>query len=445
MVKDDGTMKYIHYIIILSFIASTLFQIGARNNFFIEISFAAIILYTVTSIFKSGLPSFCLYKMFHLFSLFFFGIAPLLQFKANARTWGAKEFSDADYLATNVILLTLLFVFNIVYKNSNHIFRNKVRLKTIVAETRVFNISKYRTKILVVISLCCLVIIFQNNGFNIPRMLFRGIAGDTFEQGSQIAGLIISKFIRPMPLVIFIYYGLCTNTNTAYKIVFFILGILTQSPTSVSRLQAAALYIPLILFMVPFLRRGNNFTTVMVFGLLLIFPFLDNFRYFDASKEIRFGFNFDMFFEGHFDAHQMFMQVISSDIITYGYQLLGALFFYIPRAIWPSKPVGSGHFTAGEVGLSFPNISMPYLAEGYINFGIIGSILFAILMGFICKRFDVKYWEDQQNTTLRFRVQYLIFLGMLFFMMRGDLMSSTAYTMGMMASVYVVDKIAKTK
>ena len=445
MVKDDDTMKYIHYIIIISFIASTLLQLGERNNFVVEVSFAAIILYTVASIFKSGLPSFCLYKMFHLFCLFFFGIAPLLQFKSKIRLWNANAFSDTDYIITNVILLMLLFVFNVIYENTNSKFRQRISLKSTMSDTREFNISKWRTTILAVISLFCLFFIFQHNGFSIPRMLFRGIAGETFEQGNQIAGHFVSKFIRPMPIIIFLYYGMCNNSKTAYKILFLILGVLTQFPTSVARLQAAALYIPLVLFLIPILRKGNNFVTAMVLGLLAVFPFLNNFRFFDASNEIKFGLNFDMFYQGHFDAYQMFMQVVSSDIITYGYQLLGALFFYVPRAMWPSKPVGSGHFMAGEVGLSFPNISMPYLAEGYINFGIVGSILFAILMGFVTKRFDIKYWEDLQNTTLRFRVQYLILLGMLFFIMRGDLLSSTAYTMGIMTSVYFVDKVAKAK
>jgi hypothetical protein len=89
-----------------------------------------------------------------------------------------------------------------------------------------------------------------------------------------------------------------------------------------------------------------------------------------------------MFNQGHFDSYQMFMRVISDDIITYGKQLLTTVLFFVPRALWPGKSVGSGHFVSGLSRLSFSNISMNFFGEGYINFGYFGIMLFILLIAY---------------------------------------------------------------
>ena len=61
-----------------------------------------------------------------------------------------------------------------------------------------------------------------------------------------------------------------------------------------------------------------------------------------------------------------------------GKQLLGAMLFFIPRSIWPSKPIGSGATIAIYQRQSFKNISCPIIGEAIINFGIIGVIIFAV-------------------------------------------------------------------
>ena len=54
--------------------------------------------------------------------------------------------------------------------------------------------------------------------------------------------------------------------------------------------------------------------------------------------------------------------------------------------------------------------------------------------------FWVKYQGDYRNT---FSLYYFYFLSMMFFFMRGDLMSGTAYTVGILFVSTVIQKILK--
>jgi len=98
--------------------------------------------------------------------------------------------------------------------------------------------------------------------------------------------------------------------------------------------------------------------------------------------------------------------------ITYGRQLVGALLFFVPRSIWPNKPVGSGHFVAENMLMTrysfwFTNISMPFPGEGYINFGILGIILFAFILALVSKITDNWY---QYNGLRLFFSLYVCFI-----------------------------------
>jgi hypothetical protein len=122
------------------------------------------------------------------------------------------------------------------------------------------------------------------------------------------------------------------------------------------------------------------------------------------------------------------------------------LFFWIPRSFWPTKPIGSGAFLAEEQGFFFTNVSCNYFAEGYINFGIIGIFIFIIVLSFVTAKLDKMYWTICVNSRNNyFNVIYCVLLGMIFFMLRGDLMSSFAYSIGFLFSIWLVYKVASFK
>ncbi len=79
---------------------------------------------------------------------------------------------------------------------------------------------------------------------------------------------------------------------------------------------------------------------------------------------------------------------------------------------------------------------MPLPAEGYINFGILGIILFAFILALVSKITDNWY---QHNDLRLFFSLYVCFH--MIFMLRGDLMSSFAYLVGNLLAIFLVPLI----
>jgi hypothetical protein len=125
-------------------------------------------------------------------------------------------------------------------------------------------------------------------------------------------------------------------------------------------------------------------STSLTAGVFTVFEFLDKFRYFsyESNKSFDFKINFNFLKKGHFDAYENFVRAIEIDFITYGDQLQGALLFFVPRFLWKDKPIGSGAALAEKSNYNFGGISMPFIGEGYVNFGTIGSFLFMLLLMF---------------------------------------------------------------
>lgn len=111
-----------------------------------------------------------------------------------------------------------------------------------------------------------------------------------------------------------------------------------------------------------------------------------------------------------------------------------------------SKPMGSGFYVAETTHLSFNNISMPYFGEGYINWGYLGVVLFAIVLAYVLAKLDKKYWTytHYQGKTIN-KIKYFMLLGLLMFILRGDLLSSFAYTIGYMVSFEITKRIVQGK
>ena len=138
--------------------------------------------------------------------------------------------------------------------------------------------------------------------------------------------------------------------------------------------------------------------------------------------------------EGHFDAYSMLIQTlryVKIHGIEWGRQLLGNVLFFIPRKFWENKPVGSGYTIMESLGRQFKNVSEPLLAEGYINFSIVGLLVFGFLLGMVSKMLDEFFWKNAGNenndTYTYLDIIYPFGMMFLFFIMRGDMLSSISY------------------
>jgi hypothetical protein len=100
--------------------------------------------------------------------------------------------------------------------------------------------------------------------------------------------------------------------------------------------------------------------------------------------------------EGAFDVDAQLAVVVESfpDTIAYQYgaSLVPLVFGWVPRGLWPDKPYPFGLFMNYLGGEDLTNRSASIAAglagEGYGNFGLLGVIMWAGLMGLLCRRGD---------------------------------------------------------
>lgn len=407
------------------------YNYSSSQYLFVLINFIFTI-WVFLNIFSKKEYNFSLNSIFFIFHLFFFCIAPYFQYMENVTLWGGNEYTNFDYIfVTLIAFLTLIFYYLVYIFSISHLRKRKntdVNFK--------FKKPKVNPYILFAISFLSFFIYLASVDFDLIRLLIRGGEGieSTAESMSMSSYLILSKFIRPIPAAALLIFKIHQLKNKYINIGLWILFLLSNSPFGLARFAVAAFYIPILLLYFRGTQLKYHFSVIMIVSVLILFPFLNQFRYWGQS--ISLNFDYSIFLQGHFDSFQMFMRVITDNIITYGSQLLGVLLFFVPRSIWPNKPIGSGYFVAEESGLFFNNVSMNYFGEGFINFGFFGIILFALIIGYFNAFMDFKFWE--KPVTYRFRILYFVLIGMEFITLRGQLMSFFPIAVGYVASVYLV-------
>jgi hypothetical protein len=415
--------------------------VGFPDNIFFALTNFIIITLSFFLLFLSDRNMFSLCKTAYFFILVFFGFVPLNDYSNGYLYWGGRDISADSLILTNIVI-----IFGIVFFYIGQILSG---LKKI--EFQCLYINKHNHILLLIFYCIVGLFILDFHDYSFMQLLFRSSIDELlgFEQvvSGKIVNLVFDNFIRPMPVIIsfiFLIESRKNNINTMsfynkMKVLFiFLTSIVLVAPTSIPRFQAAVLYIPFIIYFTNLWVRPFTFQFTLLFGLFILFPFLDKFRVFDYNN-FTWSLDFKFLSHGHFDAYQNFARVIDLDITTWGNQLIGSLLFFVPRSVWDSKPIGSGAFVADIAGYDWNNISMPFIAEGYLNFGIFGVVLFMFSFGFTLSFIDKLSWFCyKKNINSLFFLFYSFCIGFVFFIMRGDLMSSFAYLCGFILAFFIL-------
>lgn len=358
------------------------------------------------------------YKIFYLFSLFFFGIAPMMQYENKESFFGARQLLKCEYLFQNLLIIFLLLGFHFLYKLFYNKFKFKInfRLQSKSVSNHYFFLISLLFLInkILVYPVFSLQIFFLRKGF--------AIIHDQSPAILQILSLLI--FILPL---LFCYHLLILwkNSLSLYRCTILLLLLFAGFPTTLSRTTLAILSVPLIFYMIPRLFKRNNFVYVFIAGFFYVFPFLDQFRRVTSLKKLEYSLNTSVFNTAHFDSYYNFGLILNDIPIQWGKQLLGVILFFVPRELWANKPIGSGALMAHKLNMTFDNLSANYFAEGYINFGYVGILIFLAIIAFVTAIVD-KYGSLVYKTQPAIFYFYLQFIFLLFYLLRGDLMSSFA-------------------
>ena len=418
----------------------------SRTSLTVYMTFLCNFILILYNLCKTNKIGYSLNEMIYLFFMIFMVIAPFLQYANNQFPWW-----DTHLINDNIVLNAniMIFLFIVIYE-----LTKKLPYKFRKNQKYIVNIKKLEN-ILFFLSIVAAIYIIANTGFT---NLFSRKTNNL--DLPQSLGLIVSTSVRSIPLITLMIYIRRYKEyrgNIKKKIQLLILLIiftLLFFPTGLSRYQVAVAYLAILCSIYPTFKSKYIFKYTIIIGILGIFPIINLFRNNTWDQVINLGMYVpnpvEEFLLGDFDSYSMLCRsIIYVKLMgmSYGNQLLGAILFFIPRSIWPSKAVGSGYLMAQDFGWTFRNVSCPYIAEGYLNWGILGIIVFAFVLGKLVNNLDFLFQKSIRLTSDRveyINLYYPIILGMLFFILRGDLLSSMAYTVGHtipIIFIYIIDKV----
>jgi hypothetical protein len=428
----------VHYcLLLLPYLAVLLAPYAPPVQWATGVSFLAITVCAAAGIINDPAP-YSINKIYWIFNLIFFGVIPTYQYRIQHMAW-EQHFRPETFLYANAVLLAGFAMYGIVrwmILKRNSASTNQPEVKP----DKRFIDNYYFTGNIVFI-LCCTALILV---YGLDNLWLRRMADSAALQMNSTVFLLLDKTLRGAV----IYFTLLTvwlyrrrYIGRAQLLWILLVCIVVNFPLAVPRYFVATLYLSLLLtagFRI--LKQRYFFSYALILLILIAFPLWSLTRLYlrDATallSDVQLVYK-DAVSYGDFDPYTSLCRTIvyvQANGITWGHQLLGVLLFFVPRTLWPGKPVGSGALVYEPIGVGFRNIASPYVAEGLINFGIIGVLFFKALLAFTAARYDRFY----QSRAADFRyaiIFYPVAMIMVFFVLRGDLLSSFAYLTGFFVS-----------
>ena len=409
------------------------------NDMAVIISFCVNYIIIMTNIFV-GINNLQINLIHWIFLLIFMNIAPFVQYVSDIVPWGGS-FDSYDYIFSNLLIFIWILSYIIGYRN----IRNK---EISICYSRELVLNNRTMIILLALSVFSSCYFIEKVGF--VNLMFRSTSHGIGYSPFDMIQAYVYRSIVFISLAASLLFGRKNFTTRIFKIIFFICLLIVSFPLGVPRFYAGAVYFALVLIF--FYKRVSRIKVIylFLFGIIFIFPLLNIARFLTVS---RFGFGnyelnvirYDMFFEGHYDAYSMLMRSLKYTMsynYCFGEQLMGSLLFFVPRNVWNSKPVASGSEIAHKLGMSFDNISCPIIGEGWLDFGVLGVVIYGLLFGYLLKQMDNRYLRlSKSDKKDMFLIIYFFLCGFIFFLMRGALLISVSFFSSFMFAYLIINKI----
>lgn len=401
---------------------------------------------------------------FVVFNLLFFVAAPLVQissimqkgFQGTGKHIQNLPFSEFGVFRANTYILIFILTFFISY-----LYLKKLKFNFKINKRIPYNNTPLVLVVLAVISLVIIATNFSTIVFQYKNDFYKEV-----EQTSLSSYLMVQKFLFFIPLAgLFISHYYLKDATKKTKNYFFVVGLLIcfllfvlilKNPLTEKRNALGPIYITLIYL---FYRKSldSNFKVIkfMFFSMVLLFPIVSIITHARVSlKEIVSKENFlaegaktmnieNAFNSLHYDAYPCFLATIDycdRNDITYGKQLVPVFFFFVPRSSWHDKPEVTGfkigNYLIDSYGFNFNNLANPYVSEAYINFGLFGIILFAIVLAMIFV-WQMRWIDSNDRLKSIFAFYFSIYL---IYFLRGDLANTYMLILSTFVAVVVFPK-----
>lgn len=131
--------------------------------------------------------------------------------------------------------------------------------------------------------------------------------------------------------------------------------------------------------------------------------------------------NFIYTLESNFDIYKTYYGVVqtypSKENFWYGQAVIASpIIMWIPRFIWPDKPLGTEYpltigimKSCGDESIKGAAMASPNITEYYLDFGVLGIIVYSFILGVVCKKMLRLYY----GKSLYGVIKYALFCGFL--------------------------------
>ncbi len=398
--------------------------------------------------------------LFYIFIYVFLGVQPMLSIYANDFPHGNQIMtSNLTFYTISLILIGILF-FEIGYS-----INIRFSLDRIIKNRPTPNFLKKSKRLILIIIILFFIAIKVYGPYIFLGIRDGGLDLGNFEgkQRSQIEDLLVIYGLRTIAALLLFFSIIKYNKSKDHKfktslkrllLIIIFINLIISNPLNAPRLWSGSILLTALFLFLPW-NKKTSFANWSFFGcliLLLLFSGTDPRRIIgkqlimnneitltntitelkSSIEAISIDANFDTF------------QVISMTIMytekngfSIGNQLLLPALFWIPRSIWSNKPIGTPDLVASSFDLPNLNISAPLWAEGYINFGILGVVIFFLILGIFSRKSDEIIQYGNRYFSL---IVSTFFASNLFILLRGDLTSGTLYLQLMTVFSYLLYK-----
>ena len=380
---------------------------------------------------RRGRP-FSTYMLSGFFVYIFVFIAGGYQYLFNEFIYNVRVL-DEEVLIANLIIVLWLAISIFTVRSSV-----RVQRQSIFNETVNLFIPNYAK--LILIFLCFAFGIINLMQYGVESLFNRYYFNGVVSTGSQSLNSII-KIMRS-GLGMWTLY-ICAidykkHGSRSYLLLSLLSCLILIPPLATSRTIVLLTYGGFLLIVSDRIKKGMNFFLFILILDLFAAPIFNLFRNgFSGNSAMLISTIQDYkddFFRSDYDAYTMFLltiRYVSMHGITWGKQLLSVLLFFLPRALWPNKAIGSGATVMGALKTaSVSNISCPIFAEAYINFGIIGVIVFSFGIHSIIKKIDGMYWSNDNGNNSLISNLYPFMVLFILMLFRGDLLNAFSWLIG---------------
>jgi len=393
--------------------------------------------------------------VFWMFVYICLGVVPLAQLSTGASTILAITVDDATLHTTTAVTLLGCLSFDLAYHL--RIFQNMGRPAP-VRTLRSMDTLRIFSAIAVVGGLAYVA---QVGGIGV-FFASRQEAGQALDQLSPDSGqavrAIVSAFGSVTCLVALIFYfhalrKLRSSLNlldTVLIAALVVVNVIVNNPISNSRYWSLAVIFGLLMPLIASRKTFFNFALIGgIVAAIFLFPLSDiTRRAAGTGGMLQTNSVWQMISTKDYDQFSMLANTLGftrDEGLTWGNQFLGALLFWVPRVIWPTKPLDSGVEVGMWMSSANVNLSSPLWAEAWINFGVGGVAVTFAGLGLLSRRLDSGFGVGALSAGSVGYLGVSIFSGYMFILLRGSLLQSMGRLMILALAIVYLSGTVKRK